>query len=113
MFCSLPTRIGALALVAAVLLGITGCDISFEHDPAETVTVEISGIDSKRDRESVQETLQGMTDGSSHFITSTSSGGEMTVKLSPVRDVEAFSRKINFGEVTEVEGRTVKVEYVP
>jgi hypothetical protein len=100
------------AIVAAIVLCLAGCGISFEHDPAKTVTVVITGISADADREEVGETLKGMTDGSSHLMTSSSSGTTMTVKLSPVSDVEAFSRKINFGEVTEVDERTVKVDFV-
>jgi hypothetical protein len=74
--------------------------------------VEITGVDNEDDRDEIQETLKGMTDGSSHLMTSSSSGKKMTVRLSPVKDVQAFSRKINFGEVTQVDGRTVRVEFV-
>jgi hypothetical protein len=37
-------------------------------------------------------------------------GGVLTVELSPVKDVEAFARKIDFGKVTEVKDRTVTVQ---
>ncbi len=100
------------AIVAAIVFSLAGCGISFEHDSAKTVTVVITGISTAADREEVGETLQGMTDGSSHLMTSSSSGSTMTIKLSPVTDVEAFSRKINFGDVTEVKDRTVKVTFV-
>jgi hypothetical protein len=110
-----PSRVfqGVIVLLlAAVLPNLAGCNFSFEQDPATTVTVEISGISDEGDREQVEETLKGMTDGSSHSIASSWSGDKMTVNLSPVGDVQAFSRKINFGEVTEVDGRTVKVKFV-
>jgi hypothetical protein len=35
----------------------------------------------------------------------------LSVKMYPVTDVEAFSRRINFGTVTDVSDRTVKVQY--
>ena len=105
-------RCAALPVLAAVLLTQSGCNFSFEHDPAKTVTVEITGINDDDDRDEIGETLKGMTDGSSHLMTFFSSGDKMTVELSPVGDVKAFSRKINFGEVTEVDGRTIKVEFV-
>jgi hypothetical protein len=102
----------AILLAAAMLLTLAGCgDISLEQDPAKTVKVEISGISDEADREQVSEALGGMTDGSSHSMTSFSSGDTMTVNLSPVTDVKAFSEKVNFGEVTEVKDRTVKVNY--
>ena len=102
----------ALAVVAAILLTQSSCNLSFEQDPAETVTVEITGVNDEEVRDEIRETLQGMAEVSSHVMTSSSSGDKMTVKLSPVGDVKAFSRKINFGEVTEVDGRTIKVEFV-
>ena len=105
-----------LAYIIAILLAfafvLKGCGINIEHDPAKTVTVEISQISLETDRERVKEILKGMTDGSNHLLTSTWSGDKMTVKLSPVTNVKAFSRKINFGTVTEVNQRTVKVEFV-
>ena len=91
------------------MLAAWGC--RFEQDPAKTVTVEISGI-SDEARDAVQETLKGMTDVSGHTMTTRWDGQSMTVNLSPVADVEAFSKKVNFGKVTAVEGRTVKVDYV-
>lgn len=107
-----PVRHTALVLFAAVLLTQIGCNFKFEHDPAKTVTIEITGISNDADRDKIDETLKGMTDGSGHMLTSTWTGDKTTINLSPVTDVEAFSRKINFGKVTEVDGRTVKVEFV-
>ena len=94
-------RCAALPVLAAVLLAQSSCTFSFKQDPAKTVTVEITGVNKTGDRDEIQETLKGMTDGSSHVMTSSWSGDKMTVNLSPVRDVKAMSRKINFGEVSE------------
>ena len=110
-----PTRVfrcATMPVLVASLLTLSSCNISFEQDPAKTVTVEITGIHDDDDRDEIQETLKGMTEGSSHMMTTSSSGDKMTVKLSPVGEVKAFSRKINFGEVTEVDGRTIKVTFV-
>lgn len=96
------------AVVVVLATFFTGC----AHDPEKMVTIEIVGIDSKEDRESVTETLKKVTDGPWHYITSTSSGDTMTIRVSPVRDVDAYLEKIDFGKVTEVKGRTVKVEFV-
>jgi hypothetical protein len=82
------------------------------QDPAKTVTVEITGVPGDAERDEIKEALQGMTDESSHMMTYYSSGESMNVNISPVSDVDSFSRKINFGKVTEVGGRTVKVEFV-
>ena len=86
----------------------SGC---FSQDPETTVTVIVSGLTSDDDRDKVNESLKGMADGSSHFIKSSWSGSTTTFKLSPVKDVDAFSKKVNFGEVTEVKDRTVKVSF--
>lgn len=97
-------------LLALSLLAFSGC----EMDPAVTVHLEIKGITDEADREDVQKTLEGMTDGSGHMYSSSYAGDTMSVDLSPVSDVEAFSKKINFGTVTEVDAatRTVKVDFV-
>ena len=117
----MPTRFKSILPISMMFvfcLGIafqSGCDLSFEHDPATTVKIEISNISSESDRENVQEKLGEMTDGNGHFMTttsdSTSDSNSLTVNLSPVSDVKAFSEKIDFGEVTGVEGRTVKVKF--
>ena len=112
MSASFPRRFRCVVLLVAVLMTQNGCNINIKHDPDTTVIVEITGIKDKDDRDEVTKTLQGMTDGSSHLMSSSWSGENMTVKLSPVGDVKAFSRRINFGKVTEVNGRTIKVKFV-
>lgn len=101
----------SILLLFGILLS-AGCSFSFEQDPEETVTVEVSGVTNDDDRDEVSETLKGMTDGSSHILHSSWSGNTVTYSLSPVKDVDAFSKKINFGKVTEVKDRTVKVDFV-
>ena len=105
-------RWSVLPILATALLMQSGCNISFKQDPAETVIVTIIGIKNDEDRETIKETLKGMTDGSSHTMRSSYAGNRMTVHLSPVTNVKKFSQKINFGKVTEVKGRTVKVDFV-
>ena len=103
------TQSSMVFLLVGVLASLVGCN----QDPAVTVTVEISGISAESDREDVKESLEGMTDGSSYSTNSSHSGSKMTISLSPVSDVDAFVKKINFGTVTEVKGRTVKVDFAP
>ncbi len=98
-----------IPLLAILALAASGCNL--EQDPATTVQIEITGIRDKADREAVAEKLGGMTDGSGHSMTSSWSGDKMTINLSPVSDVHAFSEKIDFGKVTAVEDRTVKVQF--
>jgi hypothetical protein len=99
-------------LVAVMLLGLAGCNLSFEHDPEKTVTVEISGISEDSDRDRVEENLTNITQGAMHTMTASYSGGEMTVQVSPVTDVEKFVQGINFGKVTEVKDRTIRVQFI-
>ena len=89
-------------LVAVMLLGLAGCNLSFEHDPEKTVTVEISGISEESDRDRVREELEKITQGAMHMMTSSSSEDEMTAQVSPVTDVKKFVQGINFGKVTDV-----------
>lgn len=96
-------NIAGLLIVPVV---ITGCS---SYGPEETVTIEITGtLDDAKD-EQITEKLKTMTDGSGHSMSSFSSGTSKTIELAPVSDVQAFADKIDFGEVTAVEGRTVKV----
>ena len=99
-------------LVAVMPLGLAGCNLSFEHDPEKTVTVEISGISEESDRDRVREELEKITQGAMHMMTSSSSEGEMTVQVSPVTDVKKFVQGINFGKVTDVKDRTIKVQFI-
>ena len=101
-----------MLLLTVMLLGLAGCNLSFEHDPAESVTVKISGISEDSDRDRVQENLADITQGSMHMMTSTSSGSEMTVEVSPVTDVKKFVQGIKFGKVTEVQDRMIKVQFI-
>jgi uncharacterized lipoprotein YajG len=93
-----------LSPLIAVLL-LAGCS----YGPEQTVTIEITGTMDDAEQDQITEKLKTMTDGSGHSMSSFSSGNSMTIELAPVSDVQAFADKIDFGEVTAVEGRTVKV----
>ena len=107
--CMLP----CLALMAATLFTSSGCNISLELDPATTVNLVITGIESEDARAEIKETLEGMTDGSGHMMSSKTVGDKMTVSLSPVTDVQSFIAAISFGTVTEVDGRNITIECKP
>lgn len=91
-----------------MLLLAAGCS----YDPEETVTIEITGVKDKDHQKKITEKLKGMTDGSSHSMTFSSAGETLTVKLAPVGDVEAFSKKIDFGTVKTVRSDTRTVTVV-
>lgn len=99
-------------LVACLLLlcAVPGC-VKFEPD--KTVLIEVTNLE-EADRTEVTEILKTMYDEDAGAKRSEAryDGHVLTVKMYPVSDIEAFSRRINFGTVTEVSGRTVKVRYV-
>lgn len=101
-----------LGIAAFSICSIGGCDLSLEHDPATSVKLVISGIEGEDARQAVKDALEDMTDGSGHLMTSKIVGDTMTTTLSPVSDVDAFVKEIDFGTVTEVDGRKIKVDYV-
>ncbi len=106
----------AFAVFAAVILTQCSCNLGIEMDPATTVTIKISGVKGAGDRflikQSIEERLQLMADSPDPLITSNIAGDNITVKLSPVTDVSEFARRIGFGEVTEVDGRTIMVRFL-
>ena len=84
--CMLP----CLALMAAMLFTTSGCNISLEQDPATTVNLVISRIESEVARADLTDTFTRMSDGSGHMMSSKTVGDKMTVVLSPVTDVQSF-----------------------
>jgi len=108
-----------LGLLAAVV-ALASCGCRLQHDPAKTVSIEISGLpdstegEKLRDRiDDAQKKSKKWTDGSSNVITWNAAGQQMTIEVTPVSDVDAFLKSIDFGEVTSVEGRKVKMAYRP
>lgn len=105
------TRCGAMALIAVLAFSsLTACG---DMDPDESVTVEVSNLPSDRASDEVLEALKTLHDANARYkrTKSTFNDGTLTVTLAPVSDVDAFARRIEFGKVTEVSGRTVKVSY--
>lgn len=102
---------GVLAACLVFSSVLSGCG---RFDPDKTAIIEVSGLVEQADRTEVLEILATMYDNDAAWKQSRSlyNGSLLTVKMSPVRDVEAFSKRINFGTVTEVAGRTVKVRYI-
>jgi hypothetical protein len=110
---------GPLAYLAVfATLAATGCRL--QHDPAKAVSIEVSGIASPTDQERAKQGIdraqkqsKKWSDGSSNVMTWSEAGQQMKVEVTPVSDIDAFVKKIDFGEVTGVEGRTIKVAYRP
>lgn len=104
----MTSRWMSAGLVLAAL-AITGCGT----DPAQSVTVMISGAPSDdAERERIKDALKSLMDsGPSKSTSSMSNSAERTLQMTlfPVRDVEAFAKRIDFGTVTRIDGRTVHV----
>ena len=90
---------------------LTGCN-PFHTDPETTVTLTISPVSKSKDRDEILEILSGLTDKPNHTMSVRMDGETMHITLSPVRDVQAFARQINFGQVQEVKDRSIIIEYV-
>ena len=103
-------RARTIVYVAAALVTVaSGC--SFKHDPAKMVTIEVTGATTDADRDRIQDAVKQWVDGSSHMMTTMHSGDTFSIDLSPVTDVDAFVKKITFGEVTKVDGRKISVAF--
>jgi len=97
--------------LVAVLLVAGACGCSMENDPKLTVTVVVTGIPSKAESEQIEKTLKAVVSGPVRYTSSSWTGDTLTIQLSPVRNVQEFSSKIKFGNVTETQGNTVKVAF--
>lgn len=108
---AMATRILLAPVVCLLLIGALGACV--QSDPNESITVEISNVPDSAASEEILDTLKTMHDKDARYTRTRSSfnRGVLTVTLAPVVDVEAFTRRINFGTVTEISGRTVKVSY--
>jgi len=96
---------------AIALFGSAVAGCNFKHDPAKMVTIEVTGATTEADRTRIQDAVKKWVDGSSHLMTTMHSGDSFSIDLSPVTDVDAFVKKIDFGEVTKVDGRKVSVTF--
>ena len=99
--CSRSNRVAAVAVLAL----FSGCG----YPPEKTVLLEITGVEDDRMSEAVQTILLSLVDeGTGHSISA--SGMDPTfVRLAPVSDVERFRKRISFGAITAVEGRTIEL----
>jgi hypothetical protein len=82
-------------------------------DPKKSVTVVIAGIENSTEQKEILAILATMYDKDRGYKRFKSQFQDklFTVEMEPVTDVEAFSHRINFGTVTEVTGRVIKVTY--
>ncbi|MFC1677748.1 hypothetical protein ACFL3G_11895 [Planctomycetota bacterium] len=80
-------------------------------DSNDTVTLEIVGVTSDEQAEALAKRLQRMSDSRRDVQLSYGRDGDkMTAELAPVRNVKRFTRKIRFGEVTNIDGRKITIK---
>jgi hypothetical protein len=77
--------------------------------PDETITIIITGIRKNETGKEIEEKVQAMTDSKPSSMRAVFRRGVKTITLAPVKDPQAFADKIDFGRVTSVEGRTIKM----
>jgi hypothetical protein len=108
--------VGKIGFAVVALLGLHGRGRNqpapAKVGPETTVTVEVIGVINDSTRDEILDKLRGMLHAprSGEIFEASQVGTKLTVKLSPISDAESFSRKIDFGKVTEIKDRTVKVE---
>lgn len=87
-----------------------GALVRQKYGPEETVKLEIIGVTNDAAKQQITKQLQKMADSRNNRISYRQVGDTLIVELSPVKDVERFTKKIRFGTVTSVEARQVTVE---
>ena len=100
------TRMIVVLLVASTI-GLSGCGSSAKEN---MITLQISGVRDRELRDQIASRLPELVESASPSITSDWTGETMTVELSPVEDVEAFARRIDFGVARVVDSGTIVVE---
>lgn len=76
--------------------------------PANGVVLHIAGVEDVDTRDAISEKLHELAaEGGNFNIATVHRGNLMTATVAPIGDVEAFSRKLDFGTVDSVKGRTI------
>ena len=92
-----------------ILLVNFGC---IQYDPSTTVVILVEGANAfdEEEREYIRDAIaEGVDPGVPYQMSYWPEKDGMVFKISPVTNVETFVEGIYFGEVIEVDGRTVKV----
>ncbi len=83
-------------------------DLGDTENAADSITIKITGIPDDAAEDAITDKLLEMMDVGSMDWTTVDD--VLTVEITPVKDVEAFARKIDFGKVTEVKDKTITVQ---
>jgi hypothetical protein len=97
-------------LVLTLLVLLSGCGNPFKFDPATTVILKITGVERDEQEDIEEEVKELVQERANWHMTQVSQYGEtLTIKATPVEDVQGFADRIDFGEVTSVEDRIIHV----
>jgi hypothetical protein len=98
------------ALVLILLVLLSGCGNPFTFDPATTVILKITGV-GEDEQEGIEDDVKELVQERANWhMTQVSRHGEtLMIKATPVEDVQEFADRIDFGDVTSVEDRTIHV----
>jgi len=95
-------RVSTLLLTACLALSIlSGCS----SPPANGVQIQISAKLTDKQIKKLKSKLKRLDSGISR-VGHSNLAGQITINLSPVADVQAFAKKINFGQ-TDVSDRVI------
>jgi HEAT repeat protein len=79
-------------------------------DPDSYVRLQVAGVFNEYTREEVNQKAGKLAEGGpGNFTFGASEGNRMTIVIIPLRDVEGAAKRIDFGEVRSVSGRTITV----
>jgi hypothetical protein len=83
------------------------------YGPDQTVYLVIGGLpkDNGQTVAALHDKLKTMTDGGPLKMRMRTLRTAVSVTLAPVKDPEAFAKKVDFGTVTSVENRTLKITF--
>jgi hypothetical protein len=97
-----------LALVSLLAMCTVGCE-----SPDRTVTLALRGIDNDRTWDILLTIVPKLADEDNYSLSCSWDQSHSYISLSPVRDVEGCARKIRFGKVERIDGRTIYVQLHP
>jgi predicted Zn finger-like uncharacterized protein len=77
--------------------------------PPDSAILHVAGVADENTREAVSDRLEALSREGHFSVNPQRQGDRMTILVVNVEDVEAFSRKLDFGTVNSVNGRTITI----
>jgi hypothetical protein len=85
-------------------------DFTNEYGPEKTVKLNVAGVTDDAIEDVITEKLRKMADPGQYSMMCKRRGDNLYVQLSPVRDVDNFMKKIDFGTVVAKKARGITVQ---